>query len=192
MSQVVDLEATTRRFRRAWSMLAVTATAAAISIAAAAGGSSVWLRVALGALALLGCREAIRLRRSLTPMVVAGAVMLAIVPIDARLDRTVVAGVGAVLLLAGAECAHVARRLVTVVPVSSTRRDARAVATTTMVAAAAAIVTAMAARIERWSTAALVIALPLVAVALARWVPPGPTDGDAGRADSTGWSGSRP
>jgi hypothetical protein len=150
MTRVVRLARTTRRLHRLWSAAAVSAAAGAGGLAVFAGGSSMWLRIVLVAVALERCHAAIGHRTSLTPFVVAVTVALVIVPIDARLDRTLVSALGGVLVVAAAECAHVARRLATVAPIDETRRDLVAVATSVGAGALAVVITIAVAQLDRW------------------------------------------
>lgn len=172
MTRVVHLEAVTRRHQRRWAAAAVASIGLAALLAIAAGGATVWLRWVLGVVAVASCREAIRLRRSLIPMVAAAVVMLAIVPIDATIDRSVVSGVGALLVVIAAESSAVARRLVTCVPVTTTAGDVRALVRLVGLSTLAAGTTALVALADRWSPAALVGGLVLTAMATTWWIAP--------------------
>jgi hypothetical protein len=167
MTRVVRLARGTRRLHRGWSAAAMSATIGAGGLAVAAGGSTTWLRIVLAAVALERCHAAIRHRTSLTPFVITVAVALAVVPIDARLDRTLVSAIGGVLAVSAAECAHVARRLVTVAPVDGTRSDLVAVATSIGAGALAVAITVTVAQLDRWSARGFALGGALAAVGIA-------------------------
>jgi hypothetical protein len=166
MTRVVRLAHETRRLRRWWSIAAGGAAVGACGLAVVAGGSSAWLRIALAVVAFERCNAAIRHRTSLTPFVIAGVLALAVVPVDAHLDRTLVTAVGGVLLVTAAECAHVARRLATVAPVDETRRELEAVAATVGAGTLAVAITVTVAQLDRWSTRGFVAGAALAAVGI--------------------------
>ena len=184
MTRVVRLARDTRRQRRRWWAGAVSATAGAGGLAIAAGGSSLWLRVVLAGVALERCHASMRHRTSITPFVVAVVVALAMVPVDAAVERTVVTAIGGVLVVTAAECAHVARRLVTVTPVPETGRDLAAVASAVGAAAFAIAITVTVAQLGRWSAPGFVVGAIVAAVGIAALAatprpeqPPRVTDG---------------
>jgi hypothetical protein len=167
MTRVVRLAQPTRRLQWRWTAVALVSVIGAGSVAVAAGGSSLWLRMLLTAVALERCHAAIRHRTSLTPFVVVMAVALAIVPMDADLDRTFVSAVGGALIVAAAECAHVARRLVTVAPVDETTRDVEAVAVTLAAGVVAIFIAVAVAQLDRWSARGFVAGAALAAGGIA-------------------------
>jgi hypothetical protein len=167
MTRIVRLAHTTRRLHRRWSAAALVFAAGACGLAIAAGGSDLWLRIALGVLALERCRAAIGHRTSLTTLVIAGFLALAMVPVDAGIDRTIVSALGGLLLATAAECAHVARRLATVAPVDETRRDVDALASSIGWAAVAVVILVVVAQLDRWSTRSFTAGAALAAIGVA-------------------------
>lgn len=164
--RAVTLERSTRRLVGIWTTASAASATAAMTVALAAGGNSEWSRWLLGAFAIGGMVAATRFRVSLHIGVVSGALMLAVVPHDASLDRGVVAAIGAVLILLAAEAAHVARRLVTIAPVRSTSLDALAVARLAVAATGATGVTALVAQLDHWGTRLFVVGAALSGAAL--------------------------
>jgi hypothetical protein len=126
---------------------AVVLAAGAAVVALTAGGTGPWARWLLGAVSVVGFAAAARFRTGLHVGVIAGVATVAVVPVDAVIDRGLVAGVGGVLVLLASECTQVARRLITIAPVSSSRRDVRAVVGLALAAAAATAATSLVARI---------------------------------------------
>lgn len=164
--RAVTLERTTRRLVRTWTMVSAATVAAAMALTLAAGGQSEWSRWVLGAVAISGMVAATRFRVPLHVGVVAGIVMLAVVPHDATIDRGLVAGIGALLILIAAESAQVARRLVSIAPIRSSMRDARAVARLAATAGGALALVALVAQLDRWGARAFVAGLALSGAAL--------------------------
>jgi hypothetical protein len=159
--KAVTLERRTRRLVRFWTSVSVATALAATLVALAAGGTSLWVRWVLGLASIYGFAGASRFRSSLHLGVLAGVAMIAVVPHDAVLDRGVVAAVGAVLVLVACEAAHVARRLITIAPVQSTRLDAKALAVLTAAAVAGVAVTGVVAQLDKWSSRPLVLGLAI-------------------------------
>ncbi len=147
MSAVV-LEHRTKTLVLVWTSVAVVFAGAALALALSAGGNSEWTRLVLGAVCIGGLVAASRYRVGLQIGVVSGVAMLAVVPVDAAIDRGLVAGIGAILLVTAAESAHVARRLITTAPVSSTWLDARAMAELLAASVAATALTAAVAQLD--------------------------------------------
>jgi hypothetical protein len=81
--RAVTLERTTRRLVGIWTMVSAAMVAAAMALTLAAGGQSEWSRWVLGAVAISGMVAATRFRVPLHVGVLAGVLMLAIVPHDA-------------------------------------------------------------------------------------------------------------
>jgi hypothetical protein len=166
MSAVV-LEHRTRTLVRVWTSVAVVFAGAALTLALSAGGNSEWTRIVLGAVCIGGLAAASRYRVGLHIGVVGGVAMLAVVPVDAVVDRGLVAGIGAILIVTAAESAHVARRLITTAPVSSTWLDARAMAGLVAASVTATALTAAIAQLDEFggrATAGIVL-LAVVATA---------------------------
>lgn len=164
--KAVTLERRTRRLVQLWTIAAIAAVAAALAVALLAGGTSQWVRWLLGAVAIYGFAGASRFRTGLHVGALAGVAMIAIVPHDAVVDRGVIAAVGAVLILLACELTHVARRLVTIAPVQSTRRDVGALGLLTIAATAAVAIAGLVAQLDRWSERPLIIGLVVSGVAL--------------------------
>ncbi len=156
---VVDLDPRTRTLVRGWTAAAVTCAGSAGSLGVAAGGATLWLRIALAVLSVAGIVAAARFRLPIHHGVVVGLLGVALVPVDARFDRTVIAGLGAVLMVCAAEAIHVARRLVTAAPASASRLDRRWIFTVGAWGLGGVGITAAAAQVDRlgsrwWSAAA--------------------------------------
>lgn len=166
MSAVV-LEHRTKTLVRVWSSAAVVFAGAALALALAAGGNSEWSRLVLGAVCIGGLAAASRYRVGLHIGVLSGVAMLAVVPVDAAIDRGLVAGIGAILIVTAAESAHVARRLITTAPVSSTRLDARAIASLVAASGVATVLTAAVTQLDRVGGRAAVGIVLLAGVAAA-------------------------
>ncbi|MDJ0769158.1 MAG: hypothetical protein QNJ12_10200 [Ilumatobacter sp.] len=164
--RAVTLERTTRRLVAQWTAASMLLTATALAVTLAAGGNSEWTRWLLGIVSMAGLAGATRYRLSLHVGVAAGVLMLSVVPHDATLDRGVVAAIGAVLVLLAAEAASVARRLVTIAPIRSTRHDAIALASLTVISVVGVTVVAAVAQLDRWGSRVFVIGLAITAAAL--------------------------
>ena len=161
----VALDQATRRLVRIWTFASIGAVSAAATLAVGAGGRTTWARLVLAAVSAIGFVRATRHQTNLYVGVGAGLAMLAIVPIDATLDRGVVAGGGAVLILLAAEAAQVARRLVTVAPVRSSRRDALAVGRLGLAAGASVSIAGLVAQVDRWGSRPMIVGLAVAAFA---------------------------
>jgi hypothetical protein len=133
----------------------------------ASGGEDVWVRLALGGLAAERCWAACRHRAPLSHAVLAAVLMLMLLPDDARLDRTATSAIGAVLLLAASESAHVARRLVTVAPVRATPRELWSVARLAIAGVIAVTLTAAVGSADEWIGRALIVGLAIAAAGVA-------------------------
>jgi hypothetical protein len=164
--KAVTLERRTRRLVQYWTTIAVVAATAAMVVSLAAGGDSSWVRLLLGMASLYGFARASRFRAGLHLGTISGILMVAIVPQDATVNRGVVAAVGAVLILLACESAHIARRLITIAPVQTTRSDARALAQLVGAAAVGVAVTGAVAQVDRWSARPLIIGLPIAGLAV--------------------------
>jgi hypothetical protein len=151
----VRLERRTRALHHGWAAAAVLCAAATAGLAVGAGGEDVWIRLALGVLAIERCLAACRHRAPVSHAVVSGAVALMLLPDDARLDRTAVCAVGAVLLVVTAESAHVSRRLVTVAPVQRSPRDIAYVAALAAISGFGVVVTGAIGSIDAWAARGL-------------------------------------
>jgi hypothetical protein len=164
--RAVTLEHRTRRLAQLWTGAAVAAAAVALTLALLAGGTSDWTRWVLGVVSIYGFAGASRFRFGLHLGALSGVAMVAIVPQDAVLDRGLVAAIGGVLVLIACELAHVARRLVTIAPVQSTRLERRAISRLFVLAACGVAVTASAAQLDRWGGRPLIIGLTGAGAAL--------------------------
>ena len=164
--KAVTLERRTRRLVRLWTSFSVVAAWAATLVALAAGGTSLWVRWVLGLASIYGFAAAGRFRMGLHLGVLAGVTAIAVVPHDAVLDRGAVAAIGAVLILVASEAAHIARRLITIAPIQSTRLDAKALALLTAAAAVGVAVTGVVAQLDRWSSRPMILGLAITGSAV--------------------------
>lgn len=174
--KAVTLERRTRRLARWWTTAAIAAAATALIVALAAGGTSQWARWLLGLAAMYGFAGASRFRLGLHLGALAGVAMIAIVPHDAVIDRGVVAAIGAVLILLACELTHVARRLVTIAPVQSTRLDTRAVWMLTVTASVGVAIAGAVAQLDRWTQRPLIVGLAIAGAALVTLIGNEPAD----------------
>ena len=164
--RAVTLEHRTRRLVRLWTAGAAAAATAAMVIAVAAGGTTAWVRWLLGVVTVVGFVAASRFRTSLLVGAVSGVAMIAVVPHDAVLDRGVVAAVGGVLVLLACESSHIARQLITIAPVQSTRLQAVALARLAVAACVGVAITGAFAQFDRWGARPMVLGLAVAGVAV--------------------------
>jgi hypothetical protein len=163
--RAVTLERRTRQLVQRWTAGTTVAATAATALAVAAGGTTTWARWLLGLAAISGFVAACRFRTGLHIGALSGVTMIAVVPHDAVIDRGVVAAIGGLLLLVACESAHVARHLITVAPVQSTRRQAAALSRLTIAAALGVTTTAAFAQADRWGGRSLIVGLVVSGVA---------------------------
>ncbi|MEO6572007.1 MAG: hypothetical protein ABIO83_10740 [Ilumatobacteraceae bacterium] len=162
----IHLERHTRRLVRRWTAVSMSCVLAATLLAVGAGGNSAWTRWALGVASMAGFVAATRYRASLHIGVLAGVAMLAVLPFDARVDRSLVAGIGAIMIVLAAETAQIARRHVTTVPLRFERRDATALVRLGAASVVGLAVCAAAARLERFPSRLWIAGVFAVVVAV--------------------------
>lgn len=164
--RAVTLEHRTRRLVQRWTAGAAALATAAAGVAVAAGGTTAWARWLLGLVTIVAFGSASRFRTGLHIGAASGVVMIAIVPHDAVLDRGVVAAIGGVLVLLACESSHIARQLITIAPIQSTRRQAIALGRLALVACLGVAITSAFAQLDRWGGRSMVLGLAAAGTAL--------------------------
>lgn len=163
----LELPRSTLRLHRRWTAVAIALSSVTAIVPLLAGGTDPWFRLLTGTLTVGGTLTACRFRTTLHLPIVAGLAGAALLPDDATVDASVVVAISAVSLVLAAESVAVARRLVTAAPVSSTRRDRRALVTLALASSCAVGFVAMLSRLDGVAGGTAIVGLPLAAVALA-------------------------